>query len=85
MAYRQGYHGKIMHADHSNGTPAELGGSPVVLTVPETARLLRVSERHVRTLVARGDLPIIRLGRSVRVSNAELQQWLRARSIASMR
>lgn len=36
--------------------PSLLAGHPEVLTVPEVARILRLSPRHVRALARRGDL-----------------------------
>ena len=44
----------------------------VLLPVPEAARLLRVSPRYLRTLVSRGDLPVVRLGRRVLIARSDL-------------
>src|SRR5262249_31308652 len=41
--------------------------SPLLLTVPDTARRLRRHEQTVRAMIRRGDLAAIRLGRLVRV------------------
>jgi excisionase family DNA binding protein len=45
----------------------DLGGH-AYLTVAEAACLLRVSEKTIRRLIACGDLPVCRVGRSVRIS-----------------
>ena len=37
-------------------------GPEEFLTVPEAARLLRVSEQTVRRLARRGELPVVRVG-----------------------
>lgn len=49
-------------------------GSPRLLTLPEVARELRVSTRHVAALVARGAIGSIRIGRCRRVPRAELER-----------
>lgn len=46
---------------------------PLLLDVGETARLLNVSERYVRLLYARGDLPLVRLGRRTLVRRADVE------------
>jgi excisionase family DNA binding protein len=47
------------------------------LTPDEVAAMLRVSRDTVRRLLRRGELPAVRVGRSWRVEEAELQRWLR--------
>ena len=49
---------------------------PILLTVPETARLLRISRNLAYELVARGELPAVRLGRVIRIPRSELDDWL---------
>ena len=46
------------------------------LKVPEVARIIRVARSRAYELVADGDIPSIRIGRSVRVSRKELDRWL---------
>jgi excisionase family DNA binding protein len=51
-----------------------------LLTVQETAALLRQSKRSIRRKVAAGDLPAIRLGgpgTPLRFDSRELELWLR--------
>lgn len=52
------------------------------LTVPEVAAQLRVCERTVRRLLSRGELPCIRIGRSVRVNASGLAAYVRHGSMA---
>jgi excisionase family DNA binding protein len=47
-----------------------------VFTVRETTKILRVSPRHVYELGKRGDLPIIKLGRNIRIGRRTLQNML---------
>jgi excisionase family DNA binding protein len=47
------------------------------LTVPEVARELRLPRSRAYELVAKGDLPAVRIGeRSIRVNRAELERFL---------
>jgi excisionase family DNA binding protein len=51
------------------------------LTLPELARWLRVSERHVQRLLETGDgPPSIRLGRRIIFNRLAVQQWLETRT-----
>ena len=45
-------------------------------TVPEVAQLIRTSEKQVRSLVKRGELPGFKIGREYRIRDDELHNWL---------
>jgi excisionase family DNA binding protein len=47
-----------------------------LLTVPETAQVLRISRDLVYELIHRRELPAIRLGRKIRVPAFGLRQWI---------
>lgn len=49
-----------------------------LLKVYRVAQLLDATERHVRKLIADGDLPAIRIGRQLRVSEEALEAWIKA-------
>jgi excisionase family DNA binding protein len=51
-----------------------------LLTVKEVARRLAVSESKAYDLVARGEIPCVELGRNVRVSEADLERFVRENS-----
>jgi excisionase family DNA binding protein len=54
---------------------------PLVLTVKETARVLRLSESKVYTMLADrhpGGIPVKRFGKSLRISLSDLRHWLEA-------
>ena len=50
-----------------------------LLTVREVAERLRASERTVRRAIAAAELAVHRIGRSVRISEADLGAYLAAR------
>jgi len=54
-----------------------------LLTYREAGKLLGVTDRTVYALVAAGDLPAVRFGRSVRIDPADLREYIDARKTAS--
>jgi excisionase family DNA binding protein len=48
----------------------------VLLRIEEVAEILRLGRSKTYDLVARGELPGVRFGRSVRVPAAALRRWL---------
>jgi excisionase family DNA binding protein len=54
----------------------EVVPSPGLLTIPQVAEYLGVCRAHVYKLINNG-LPVIRLGRLVRIQMTSLQQWLK--------
>ncbi len=46
------------------------------LKVPEVAGVLRIARSRAYELVGSGEIPSIRIGRSVRVNRRELDAWL---------
>ncbi len=50
------------------------------LNVGEAACSLRVSPRTVRNLIAKGELPIMRIGRRVLLPYGALMQWVQDRT-----
>ncbi len=49
---------------------------PMLLTVTEAARLLRISRNLCYELIAQDRLPHVRLGRRILIPRYALQQWL---------
>lgn len=58
------------------GKPPALAEKPLLLTVPEAARLLGISRNLAHDLVAQGRLPHIRLGRRILIPRFGLEQWI---------
>ncbi|BBL79082.1 hypothetical protein RxyAA322_09360 [Rubrobacter xylanophilus] len=46
------------------------------LKVPEVAEVLQIARSRAYELVGSGQIPSVRIGRSVRVSRRELDRWL---------
>lgn len=56
---------------------AALSTEPLLLTVNETAMLLRTTRKAVYALIERGQLPgVTRLGRRVLILRSKLLEWL---------
>ena len=56
---------------------------PQLLSVEEVARRLALSVRSVRTLIALGKLPVVRVSvRAIRVAEADLVAFIEARRTA---
>ena len=48
----------------------------LLLTMRQAAKALQLSDRTVWSMIQRGELPCVRLGRSVRIDPADLQQFI---------
>lgn len=59
-------------------TPAQstLGNLPLLLDAIEAGKLLSVSRAKVLDLAARGEIPSLRVGRSVRIPRDPLTAWI---------
>ena len=64
-----------MNKEQSMQGPLEGESPPGLLTIPQVAEYLGVCRAHVYKLINSG-LPVIRLGRSVRIQMTSLQRWL---------
>ena len=49
---------------------------PILMSIPEVARTLRLSRAKVYQLIAVEGLPVVRFGRAVRVCRSSLEQWV---------
>jgi excisionase family DNA binding protein len=47
-----------------------------ILTVPEMARFLKISRSKAYRLVEEGEIPVLRIGRSVRIIQSDLLNWI---------
>ncbi len=53
---------------------------PLLIRAEEAAKLLGLGRSKVFQMIAAGELPVIRMGRSVRVPRAELMRWIESRT-----
>lgn len=51
-----------------------------ILTIPEVARYLKVSKSKVYALVSKKEIPHLKIGRNVRIRQADLQLWVEKQS-----
>jgi excisionase family DNA binding protein len=56
---------------------------PLLLKAAEVGKLLGLGRSKVFAMVAAGQLPAIRIGRSVRVPREALERWVREQTIES--
>lgn len=52
---------------------------PMLMRVSEVAHELQLARSFVYELIQSGQLPVVRIGRSVRVPRAELETWIQGR------
>jgi excisionase family DNA binding protein len=55
---------------------AETTNERLLLTVEEAARQLNIGRTFAWQLVRKGELPVVRLGRCVRVPRRALEEWI---------
>jgi excisionase family DNA binding protein len=48
----------------------------LLLRVPEVAKALGLSRSTIYEMIAKGELPVVRAGRAVRVSTAAVEKWI---------
>ena len=61
---------------HDDAVPLDTAGVPLALNYADAGRLLDVSERTVRRLVASGELPHVEIGGNRRVLRDDLVEYL---------
>ncbi|MCG7871064.1 MAG: helix-turn-helix domain-containing protein [Candidatus Thiodiazotropha lotti] len=49
---------------------------PLLITINDAANILAISTRTVRRMLDRGDLPTVRVGRSIRIPTKALKDWV---------
>ena len=63
-------------ADECEEATRESGCVPCLLTVKKVAKRLQVSERTVHRLIDAGELAVIRIGRSIRITDRAVNALL---------
>jgi excisionase family DNA binding protein len=67
-------------ASHPVPPGSEVPPRPLLLDSCAVAELLDLGRTKVFQMMARGELPVIRIGRSVRVPLSELESWIANRT-----
>lgn len=79
-------HGKSMMDIHGQRWSQDyLARNMKLLTIPEVADAMKVSEKTVRRLIKRGDLPAFKVGDrgQLRVEEAELERYVESQRVRS--
>src|SRR5215210_769059 len=66
--------GSAVAQGHERQAEVDMDEKREFLKVPEVAEVLRIARSRAYELVAEGEIPSIRIGRSVRVSREELKR-----------
>lgn len=59
---------------------SEIPSGSILLKVTEAASTLGLGRSTVWGMVWSGELPVVRIGRAVRIPRAELEAWVKART-----
>ena len=54
---------------------------PLLLRVDQVGELLQIGRTHVWEMIWAGELPLVRLGRSVRIPRDRLERWVVERTV----
>jgi excisionase family DNA binding protein len=77
MAIRRASHDAARPRTSPPAIPAGGDGAPVcLLTVPEVAALLRLTEKGIYAMVAARRIPFVKVSNRVRFERAEVLRWL---------
>ena len=63
-----------------DGVPINLDDCPEMLTIDDVAQILRIGRWAVYDAVKRGQIPGIKIGRSLRIPKARLREWIEGRT-----
>ena len=61
-----------------------LSETPMLLKPEEAAKTLNLCERQLRYLKARGEIPYVQIGASVRYDAADLRAWIDSHKIPAI-
>lgn len=73
----------VMVADEQQiGSETALLSLPVIMTVPEMARYLRIGRNNAYDLVKEQGFPALRFGRQIRIPLNALNEWMASRAVS---
>ncbi len=67
---------KVKVSERTGGASVSFGELPLVLTVDEARRVLRIGRRQLYQAIARRDVHTVKVGRSIRIPRSSLETWL---------
>ena len=68
---------KMEVSERAGGATMSFGELPLVLTVDEARRVLRIGRRQLYQAIARrDDVHTVKVGRSIRIPRSSLEAWL---------
>ena len=67
---------KMEVSEGASGATMSFGELPLVLTVDEARRVLRIGRRQLYQAIARRDVLTVKVGRSIRIPRSSLEAWL---------
>ena len=67
---------KMEVSEVAGGATMSFGELPLVLTVDEARRVLRIGRRQLYQAIARRDVHTVKVGRSIRIPRSSLEAWL---------
>jgi len=67
---------KMEVSERVGGPTMGFGELPLVLTVDEARRVLRIGRRQLYQAIARRDVHTVKVGRSIRIPRSSLEAWL---------
>jgi excisionase family DNA binding protein len=68
--------GRANVSERAGGASVSFGELPLVLTVDEARRVLRIGRRQLYQAIARRDVHTLKVGRSIRIPRSSLEAWL---------
>src|SRR5207249_10989085 len=63
-------------SERAGGASVSFDELPLVLTVDEARRVLRIGRRQLYEAIARRDVHTIKVGRTIRIPRSSLEAWL---------
>jgi len=65
-------------SDLPGGDGTNLGELPLVLTVDEARKVLRIGRRQLYQAITKQLVPAVKVGRSIRIPRSSLEAWFAA-------
>lgn len=67
----------VLQAFEERDRMNESTGAPRLVSVERAAQYIDASEREIHNMIARGELPVVRHGRRVKLDLRDIDQWIK--------